>query len=37
MSRMFSLEDKLSTIDKNERPNIIPNEYIIDPNYEEEE
>ena len=37
MSRMFSLEDKLSTINKNERPNIIPNEYIIDPNYEEEE
>jgi len=37
MSRIFSSEEKISTIDKNEKPNIIPNEYIIDPYYEEEE
>ena len=37
MSRIFSSEEKISTIDKNEKPNIIPNEYIMDPYYEEEE
>ena len=36
MSRIFSSEEKISTIDKNEKPNIIPNEYIMDPYYEEE-
>ena len=37
MSRIFSSEEKISTIDKNEKPNIIPNEYIIEPYYQEEE